>query len=460
MSSPENLVAKNGIRPAFMPSAESAPRSLHDGRDSWLRTGPEDGLAPPLAGQPGHGRTAFLRRRPVRIVDGRMEGGYASSFELICPSCGDHPYLDYFEVPARLQWLRGPWTLETGLAEYEQHLGLVSRPDDTAGSSRARRAEESAAQAPPTETAGGYRHEALLYSGLAEFLTATASFIRRAVRAGDPILVMVSGPKINALRRKLGAEAENVTFANLAEVGSNPARIIAAWQAFVHAHAGAPRLCGICEPVDPRRSAAELAECQRHEALLNVAFDASAPLWLLCPYDLETLAVDVIDEARRTHPFVACGEDRQPSSAFPPFRPIDLAEPFARPLPPVPPDAARMSFEPSELRRVLMFVAGRAGRSGLDEQSAAAMVLAVNELAANSLEHGGGKGELRLWSDGHSVVCEVSDRGHITAPLAGRVPPGPDGPPGTGLWLANQLCDLVQIHSSPEGTAIRLYQKL
>ena len=26
----------------------------------------------PLAGQPGHGRTAFLRRRPVRIVDGAM----------------------------------------------------------------------------------------------------------------------------------------------------------------------------------------------------------------------------------------------------------------------------------------------------------------------------------------------------------------------------------------------------
>ena len=70
-----------------------------------------------------------MRRRPARIVDGRMEGGYTSAFELICPGCGDHPYLDYFEVPPRLQWLRGPWTLEAGLAEYHKHLGLVSRPD-------------------------------------------------------------------------------------------------------------------------------------------------------------------------------------------------------------------------------------------------------------------------------------------------------------------------------------------
>jgi len=45
------------------------------------------------------------------------------------------------------------------------------------------------------------------------------------------------------------------------------------------------------------RSPAELAECQLHEALLNVAFDVAIPFWLLCPYDLEALAADGIDEA-------------------------------------------------------------------------------------------------------------------------------------------------------------------
>ena len=83
----------------------------------------------PGAGYPGHGRTASLRRQPFRIVDGRMEGGYTGLFELICPSCGDHPYLDYSEVPPRLQWLRGPRTLKGGLAAYEKHLGLALRPD-------------------------------------------------------------------------------------------------------------------------------------------------------------------------------------------------------------------------------------------------------------------------------------------------------------------------------------------
>jgi DNA-binding CsgD family transcriptional regulator len=77
----------------------------------------------PRARQPGHGRTTFLRRRPVRIVEGRIEGGYTRVFEIICPSCGDHPYLDFAEVSPRLRWLRGPYTLKVGLAAYEEHLG-------------------------------------------------------------------------------------------------------------------------------------------------------------------------------------------------------------------------------------------------------------------------------------------------------------------------------------------------
>jgi hypothetical protein len=100
--------------------AASGPRSSR---------GPQPGTGAtviPPAGQPGHGLAAVLRRQPVRIVDGRMEGGYTAVFEVICRACGDHPDLDYVEVTPRLQALRGPRTLEAGLAEYERHIGLAS----------------------------------------------------------------------------------------------------------------------------------------------------------------------------------------------------------------------------------------------------------------------------------------------------------------------------------------------
>jgi anti-sigma regulatory factor (Ser/Thr protein kinase) len=308
---------------------------------------------------------------------------------------------------------------------------------------------------PPDVT--GYRHEALLYSGLPEFLSGALPVIRRAVSAGDPVHVVVSAEKIGLLRAQLGAEAENVTFADMASVGDNPARIIADWQAFVQDNAGAPQLWGIGEPIYPERSPAQLAECQLHEALLNVVFNAATPLWLLCPYDLEALTADVIDEAHRTHPFVARGEERQACGAF---RPLDPAGLFDRPLPPRPADADHMSFETGGLRRVRAFAAARAERAGLDQQAADAVVLAVNEVATNSLSHGGGRGELRAWTEGRSLVFEVSDRGHITSPLVGRARPAPDAPDGAGLWLANQLCDLVPIYSSARGTTVRVCRDL
>jgi hypothetical protein len=54
-----------------------------------------------------------------------MKGGYTDVFELICGECGDHPYLDYREIPPRLQLIRGPYPLEAGLRAYEEHLGLA-----------------------------------------------------------------------------------------------------------------------------------------------------------------------------------------------------------------------------------------------------------------------------------------------------------------------------------------------
>ncbi len=306
------------------------------------------------------------------------------------------------------------------------------------------------------ETVGGYRHEAFLYSGTDEFLSGAISFIRRAVNAGDPVLVVVSQEKINLLRQHLAGEADQVNFADMAHVGDNPARIIAVWQAFVADHAGSVQVWGIGEPVYPGRSPTELAECQLHEALLNVAFEAATPFWLLCPYDLEALAADVIDDAQRTHPFIARGVERQVSGSF---QPPDPAAPFDRPVPPRPmADAAQVSFAAGGLRAVRAFVTEQAHQAGLNQDSSTALVMSVSEIASNSLRHGGGRGELRSWIDGRSLVFEVTDRGHITDPLAGRVRPALDAGHGAGLWVANQLCDLVQIYSSPRGTTVRVYQ--
>jgi anti-sigma regulatory factor (Ser/Thr protein kinase) len=86
------------------------------------------------------------------------------------------------------------------------------------------------------------------------------------------------------------------------------------------------------------------------------------------------------------------------------------------------------------------------------------LVLAVNELATNSIRYGGGEGKLLLWRETDTLVCEIRDAGHIDDPLIGRSRPAPNQHTGRGLWLVHQLCDLVQIHSSPAGTAVRVHK--
>jgi len=78
--------------------------------------------------RPGHGWTVVLRRQPVRIVDGRPEGGYTAAFEIICCDCGDDPDLDYRDVSPEFQQVRGPYPIADGVAAYKEHVRRHERP--------------------------------------------------------------------------------------------------------------------------------------------------------------------------------------------------------------------------------------------------------------------------------------------------------------------------------------------
>jgi len=307
-----------------------------------------------------------------------------------------------------------------------------------------------------TKSVERFSHEALLYADMDEYLAGTLSFIREGIAAAEPILVVVGAPKIAALTARLGADAGRVQFKDMAEVGANPARIIPAWHRFVESHAGSGRpFRGIGEPIYPERSPAELVECQRHEALLNVAFDGG-PTWrLLCPYNTTALPLEVIEEAQRSHPYVAYDHTYAASGLYPEV--VTAGASFTAPLPEPAALRATLTFNRQGLRPVRRLVSIQAARAGFTSQPIADLVLAVEEVAANSIEHGGGSGTLRVWRDGDVLVCEVRDRGHFDDPMADRRRPAPEKDGGRGLWLANQLCDLVQVRSLPTGTTVRLH---
>jgi len=224
----------------------------------------------------------------------------------------------------------------------------------------------------------GYRHDALLYTGAVEFVARTAPFIRDGVIAGEPVMVVTSAQKIELLRSELGQDAQGVHFADMAQVGANPARIIPFWSEFVDQSAAAGRpFRGIGEPIWAGRSEAELVECQRHESLLNVALSQETPMWLLCPYDTEALEPEVIREALRSHPFVTEGTTRRESGVF--RGNVASAAPFEAPLPPPPSGCHEFVFGPGGIPTVREIVAAAAFGAGLGGGRASDLVQAAHE---------------------------------------------------------------------------------
>jgi anti-sigma regulatory factor (Ser/Thr protein kinase) len=263
-------------------------------------------------------------------------------------------------------------------------------------------------------------------------------------------------PRLELLSDALDGGGERLRIAEMEELGRNPARLIPALRDFLDENvAGGRGLRGIGEPAWAGRSAAELDECRRHESLLNLAFADAPAFSLMCPYDSTALGEETLAAARHSHPLISQPDGAVASDSF-----EADADPFEGELDQPPGDATSVRFTVEQLSEVRQFAAERAQAIGLDFARIDDFVLATNELATNSLQHGEGSATARIWRCDGSIACQVENAGRIDQPLAGRRRPSPEQPRGRGLWLVNQICDLVQIRSGDSGSVARLQMSL
>ncbi|MGQ0839050.1 anti-sigma factor RsbA family regulatory protein [Actinokineospora sp.] len=305
-------------------------------------------------------------------------------------------------------------------------------------------------------SAPGFLHEALVYRDDEGFLDGTVPFLREGARAGETVFALLPPARIELVRAALDEDADQVLFLDMTEVGRNPARVIPALRELVDGTDGRPAR-GLGEPVWTTIDADQLAEVGLHEALVNQAFEGAAGLRLRCPYDVAAVEDEVVGAAERSHSVLVDAGVSKPSERYDP----DQAHgEFAATLP-APAEVSDMAhFTLDDLPELRDLVTVRASGFGLSRDRALDLTLATNEIVTNSICHGGERGTLRLWSAGDAFVCEVSDGGHIAEPMVGRVMPRASVRGGRGVWLANQLCDLVQIRSAPAtGTVVRLHMR-
>ena len=302
-----------------------------------------------------------------------------------------------------------------------------------------------------------FRHEALFYSGEDGLPAGTLPFVtealagrrtgargrRRAARGAAQARAR-RGRRARALRRHARARAQS----GPGDPGVARVRRRARRRRAPGARASANR-SGRGAATQSSTSASATRRCS------NVAF-AYGPAWrLLCPYDLDELDAEQIRAARVTHPALMHEGDQPSQRRLPAAAP--RAERLHRRAARARRPSARSSRSPFAGWARCAAWSSRAGRAGgAGREAREDLVLAVNELVTNSVQYGGGGGTLRIWSEPDALVCDVRDRGYIDDPLVGRMPPPLDQHGGRGLWLVNQLCDLVQIRSTPNGTVVRV----
>jgi anti-sigma regulatory factor (Ser/Thr protein kinase) len=299
----------------------------------------------------------------------------------------------------------------------------------------------------------GPLHVALFYRGQPEYLSQLQALIRGGLTSAGPVFVAVPGDNARLLRTQLGWAA-GVSYADMADLGRNPGRIIPAVWAFADAHPGQRVWC-ISEPIWPGRPAAETREATRYEALINLAF-SGLPVTIVCPYDAAGLPQRVLAGARYTHPAVLHDGGPLASGDFPG---PGLVPPGSDLPLPAPPGCAEVLGYDTDLGPLRRMVASHARRTGLPDERAASLVLAASEIAANTLRHTRAGGLAHVWHTEHEIVCQVQDQGWITDPLAGQRR-RPADEPGHGLWLVNQVCDLVELRTGRAGTTVRLHMRL
>lgn len=303
----------------------------------------------------------------------------------------------------------------------------------------------------------GFHHEAFLYAGIDGFVDGAVRFLAPAVTAGAPALVLSSSAKLDRLQRALGAGAGTVEYADVTDVGRNPNWILPVLCDFLDTHAGDERVWGVGELAWAGRSSAQLVECRHHAALVNVVLGDRDGVDLLCPYDTAALPTDVIEGACATHPVVSTATGSGPSPSY-----VDVGDGgslLREALPAPPATAVEIEVAPGDLAAARHHVEQLAVKVGLATGDARDLALAVDEVVTNSERHAGGLGRLATWLDAGMLVCEVRDRGHLTDPLVGHLCPPPTQVGGRGLWIANRLCDLVQVRSSAAGTVVRLHKR-
>jgi anti-sigma regulatory factor (Ser/Thr protein kinase) len=295
------------------------------------------------------------------------------------------------------------------------------------------------------------RHNAFIYDSAGEYVARAVSFLRAGLEAGEGAIVAHTRPGLAVMREALGPDSAHVTFVDVSESYTRPARTLAAYHAvYADQLRRTPSLRAVAD-VQVGDDPDEWDMWMGYEAVFNRSF-GHLPAWVLCSYDADGLPDPVLDAVWRTHPEVVAGDAWNPSDRY--EDPDRLLRRIASE--PVPLSGLRSIGAGPDVEGLRERLARELVADGVAEGKVLDMLVAATELATNAIEHGGGLHDVRVGRAAGRFVCEIVDRGDgFDDPAAGYL--APRAGVGAGLWVARQLAWRVEHFPSPRGFTARIW---
>jgi transcriptional regulator with XRE-family HTH domain len=160
-----------------------------------------------------------------------------------------------------------------------------------------------------------FEHRVLTYGSDDEFIAAVVPFLEEGLEQSHCLAVLTEA-KQGLVRDALGERSGLVEFADWADWYRSPQEALRRYGELVKqkVELGAVWIRVVAEAAWDCTDA-DIDTWTRYESLVNLAF-ASSPATILCTYEERAFPAEVLADALRTHPEIACGRETTASASY------------------------------------------------------------------------------------------------------------------------------------------------
>ncbi|MBV9652247.1 MAG: sensor histidine kinase [Pseudonocardiales bacterium] len=301
-----------------------------------------------------------------------------------------------------------------------------------------------------------FAHVAVLYGSDAQLRNLLLPYLAGALGRREEVLVVISVTAERVLRDALGDAADSVQWGGPGLSYERLGRMFGAFSDYLEQRhrAGVPAHV-IAEP-DPDISYDRLSQYLRHLSMANEVYAAyGCPMLFL--WDERRYPHEVMAHVRAVHPLLFDSGGLVINAEY--CAPPDYLAANVPSVPAVPIDLDLdvLLYSPDGLALLRRRLRSWGTDAALGDRDTDDIVIAVDEIATNALEHGQPPARVRGWSTADAVFIRVDDHGRVGIPqTTGYVRPRTDARRGRGVWMARHLADVLTTHHSPTGTTVTM----